>query len=90
MKRRLSTLAGLLVGAGAAAAVALAPVASAEPYGGGGPDNPLLPQCESTGGSAVIGGQTTDCASPGNSQIDATPEVPEYGMFPWDDDFFVL
>ena len=25
------------------------------------------------GGSAVIGGQETDCASPGNSQLTATP-----------------
>ncbi len=90
MYARLSTLTGLLIGAGAALAIAAAPLASAEPYGGGGPDNPLLPGCETTGGSAVIGGQTTDCASPGNTQIDATPEVPEYGMFPWDDEFFVL
>lgn len=91
-KARLSALAGLVVGAGAAAAIVLAPGASAEPDGGGGPNNPLLPGCETTGGSSVIGGQVTDCASPGNSQIDATPEVPGggYGMFPWDDEFWVL
>ena len=48
-----------------AAALGAAPLAGA---------NPLLPGCETTGGSAVLGGQTTDCASPGNVQIDSTPE----------------
>jgi hypothetical protein len=43
-----------------------------------------------TGGSSVEGGQTTDCASEGNVQIDSTPPEPGYGMFPWDDEFFVL
>lgn len=60
-------------GIGISAALLGAPIASADEYGGGGANNPLLPGCESVGGSAVIGGQTTDCASPGNSQIDATP-----------------
>lgn len=90
MNARLSTLTGLLVGAGAALAIAAAPLAAAQPDGGGGPHNPLLPGCETTGGSSVIGGQVTDCATPGNTQIDATPEVPGYGMFPWDDEFWVL
>ena len=58
---------------GIAAALLGAPNAFADENGGGGPNNPLLPGCETTGGSAVIGGQTTDCASPGNVQIDATP-----------------
>jgi hypothetical protein len=75
----------MIFAAGVGIAVAAAPTAAAEPN-----QNPLLPQCEVTGGSAVIGGQTTDCASPGNVQIDATPPVPGYGMFPWDDEFFVL
>jgi hypothetical protein len=85
MKLRLTTFAGCLLAGGASAAIAMAPLASADPS-----EPHLLPQCEVTGGSAVIGGQTTDCASPGNVQIDATPPVPGYGMFPWDDDFFVL
>ena len=75
----------MIFAAGVGVAVAAAPTAAAEPN-----PNPLLPQCEVAGGSAVIGGQTTDCASPGNVQIDATPPVPSYGMFPWDDEFFVL
>ncbi len=74
------SLALLAVGAGLSAALGMAPQAGAEP----GPDNPALPGCEVTGGSATLGGQTTDCASPGNVQIDATPEfIPgdEYGGF---------
>ncbi|HTM84994.1 MAG TPA: hypothetical protein VL179_08840 [Mycobacterium sp.] len=88
MKHRLSTLAGLLAMGGAAAAIAAAPLAAAdEPV-----DNhqPLLPKCVVTGGSSVEGGQTTECATEGNVQIDSTPPQPGYGMFPWDDEFFVL
>ena len=55
----------IAAGIGLAAALGSAPLAGA---------NPLLPSCETMGGSAVLGGQTTDCASPGNVQIDATPE----------------
>ncbi|MGV9798151.1 hypothetical protein ACWDTP_08825 [Mycobacterium sp. NPDC003449] len=85
MPSRLTTLAGFLAIGGASTAIALAPLAAAEP-----PPNPLLPKCEVTGGSSVEGGQTTDCASEGNVQIDSTPPEPGYGMFPWDDEFFIL
>lgn len=67
-------LALLAAGFGVAAALAAAPLAMADEYGGGGANNPLLPGCETTGGSSVLGGQTTDCATPGNVQIDSTPE----------------
>jgi len=60
-------------GIGIAAALLGAPTAAADENGGGGASNPLLPGCETTGGDAVTGGQTEDCASPGNSQITATP-----------------
>ena len=73
MKRSRQFLALLAGGIGTAAALLGAPIAAADEYGGGGANNPLLPGCETTGGSAVIGGQTTYCASPGNSQITATP-----------------
>ena len=73
MKRSRQFLALLAGGIGTAAALLGAPIAAADEYGGGGANNTLLPGCETTGGSAVIGGQTTDCASPGNSQITATP-----------------
>lgn len=81
MKARWSTLAALVVAGGASVAIAAAPVALA---------NPLLPSCEGTGGSSVIGGQTTECASPGNVEIDSTPPEPGYGMFPWDDEYWIL
>ena len=63
-------------GVGAAIALLAAPAASANP-------NPLLPQCEVTGGSSIAGGQTTDCASEGNVQIDATPPV-----YPGEEEFY--
>ncbi|MDH6199306.1 hypothetical protein M2272_005976 [Mycobacterium frederiksbergense] len=85
MKFRVTTLAGGLLVGGAAAAIAMAPLASAEPS-----EPHLLPQCQVTGGSSVEGGQTTECATEGNVQIDSTPPQPGYGMFPWDDDFFAL
>lgn len=67
-------LALLAAGFGVVAALVAAPLATADENGGGGANNPLLPGCETTGGNSVLGGQTTDCASPGNSQITATPE----------------
>ena len=71
---------------GFAAALFAAPVAIADEDGGGGPGNPLLPTCETSGGSSVIGGQTTDCATPGNSQITATPN--DLGTMGSDDGFY--
>ena len=59
--------------AGVVAALVTAPLAAAEEYGGGGSSNPLLPGCDPMGGSSVLGGQSTDCVSPGNSQLTATP-----------------
>lgn len=89
MKSTRQFLALAAGGMGLAAALFGAPTAAADEYGGGSANNPLLPGCETTGGSVVSGGQTEDCASPGNSQITATPndlgimgaEVDEPGMF---------
>ena len=72
MTRTRQFLVLLAGGIGAATALLGSPIAAAED-GGGGPNNPLLPGCETMGGSAVTGGQSTDCASPGNSQLTATP-----------------
>lgn len=75
MQRKRHSLALLVAGAGVAAALVAAPTAAADPQ---------LPSCEDTGGSSVLGGQVTDCASPGNVQIDATPQyIPgdDYGGF---------
>jgi hypothetical protein len=70
-----------LIAAAGAAAVLSAPAASAQP-------NPDLPTCESTAGGEFTGTGVTQCASPGNVQIDATaPAAPVYA-YPWDDEFY--
>ena len=78
--------------AGAVAALTSAPLAGADD-GGCGPNNPLLPGCETTGGSSATGGQMEDCASPGSSELRATPndlgimgamvDEPMFGMIGW-------
>jgi hypothetical protein len=73
MTRTRQFLALLAGGIGTAAALFGAPTAVAAPDGGGGPNNPLLPGCEVEGGGGATGGETTDCAEAGNSQITATP-----------------
>ncbi|MBI3217483.1 MAG: hypothetical protein HYZ38_27020 [Mycobacterium sp.] len=80
MKARLSTIGGLLVAAGASLAIVAAPAAVADP---------LLPDCTTTGsgGGGMQGGATTECATEGNTQIDATP--PAYA-FPWEGNYWVL
>lgn len=66
----------------AAAAVAAAPSAAADP------DDSTLPQCTSVGGDQAVGTATTECATPGNVQLNATaPDVPTYA-YPWDDEFY--
>jgi len=67
----------LLFAAGAAAAILVAPAASAQPA-----PAPGLPQCVNTGGAAAIGGSNTECSTPGNVQIDSTPAQQEY-VGPW-------
>jgi hypothetical protein len=72
----------LIASAGAAAAFLLGPIASADPSD----EVSNLPTCTSVGGgSAYTGTQTTEGASPGNVQIDATAPAPEY---PFDDEFY--
>lgn len=68
-------LVGSAIVVGAAAALLGAPNAAADPS--------LLPQCEVTGGSSIAGGQTTECATEGNTQIDATP-----GVYPGEEEFY--
>lgn len=64
-----------LTAAAVAAAVVVAPAAAAEP---------TLPECVNTGGAAAEGGSNTECATPGNVQIDSTPAEPEF-TGPWGD-----
>ena len=74
-----NTLCGLLLVAGSMAAAGSAVA---------GADTTLIttpPQAvRRFPGSSVIGGDTTECESPGNVQLDATPEVPDY-PYPWAD-----
>jgi hypothetical protein len=62
----------------AATAIVAAPAALADT---------TLPSCTDTGGAAALGGSTTECETPGNVQINATPAEPTY-VYPWDDEFY--
>lgn len=63
MPQLRSFLLPLAAGAAVAAAVLSAPTAAADPT------------CETLGGSAVTGGQTTQCSTPGNTQISVSPGI---------------
>ena len=66
MRTTLRYLIPLIAAAGAAAAILAAPTAGAQP-------EPPLPACTDVGGDVVTGGVTTECATPGNVQLNATP-----------------
>jgi hypothetical protein len=68
----------MVVAAGAAAAILIAPAAVADT---------TLPSCTSVGGVTDMGAGTTECATPGNVQLNATPPEPDY-VYPWDDEFY--
>lgn len=70
MNRSRQILALLAGGVGTAAALLGAPTAAAEEYGGGGPDNPLLPTCNVGNDS---GGTSDICASPDSSSLNFFP-----------------
>ena len=70
-----------LAAAGAASAILTAHAAAADPT------DSNLPQCESVGGDQSVGTATTECATPGNVQINATAPEPVY-PYPWDDEFY--
>ena len=72
----------LMAAVGAAAAVLCAPSAVAQPD-----DSSTLPACTDVGGPTAMGAGTTECATPGNVQLDATPPEPTY-VYPWDDEFY--
>jgi hypothetical protein len=80
MRTTLRYLAPLIAATGIAAALMGAPAAGAQP-------DPSLPQCTDTGGAAALGGTTTECVTPGNVSINATPAEPTY-VYPWDDEFY--
>ena len=97
MRTTLRFLTPLVAAAGAAAAILAAPAASAQPapapapipgqeqpQQGQRPQASGLPQCVNEGGSAAMGGSATECATPGNVQINDTPAQQEY-VGPWGD-----
>ncbi|BBY57325.1 hypothetical protein [Mycolicibacterium sarraceniae] len=70
-----------VAGIGVAAAVLSAPIAGADTTINTAP----LPNCETFDGSSISGGQTTQCETPGNVELDSTPqqfagEEPFYGF----------
>jgi hypothetical protein len=80
---RTRYLIGVLAATGAAAAVALSPIASADP-------NEVSNEtpCTSVDGGGTTGTGLTTCQTPGNVQISAAaPDVPTY-LYPWDDEFY--
>jgi len=82
MRTLLHYFTPLIAAGGAAAAILAAPVAVAQPG-----DSSTLPSCTDTGGAEALGGSTTECTTPGNVQINATPAEPTYA-YPWDDEFY--
>lgn len=82
----------LFAASGAAAAILAAPAAVAQPAPAPAPapghqeQASGLPQCVDTGGAEALGGSTTECATPGNVQINSTPAQQEY-VGPWGDMF---
>jgi hypothetical protein len=97
MRNSLRYITPLFVAAGAAAAILAAPAAGAQPAPTPAPapapaqeQRPAqasgLPQCVNTGGSEAMGGSATECATPGNVEINDTPAQQEY-VGPWGDMF---
>jgi hypothetical protein len=82
MRNSLRYLTPLFAAAGAAAAILAAPTAAA--------DDSNLPSCTDVAGSEQAGTATTECATPGNVQLNATPPVdvqPDY-PYPYDDMYY--
>jgi hypothetical protein len=75
----------LLATTAGAAAILAAPIAAADTTA----TDTTLPTCTNVSGNEVTGGTTTECATPGNVQLNATPPVdePTYA-YPWDDEFY--
>jgi hypothetical protein len=102
MRNSLRYFTPLFAAAGAAAAILAAPAAGAQPAPAPAPipgqEQPQqqqeqrpaqasgLPQCVNTGGSEAMGGSATECATPGNVEINDTPAQQEY-VGPWGDMF---
>jgi hypothetical protein len=78
--KALRYLTPVLAAAAGAIAIAAAPLASADTE---------LPTCTDVAGSAAAGDATTECATPGNVQLNASPSVTEPSfLYPWNDDYY--
>ena len=82
MRRTARCFTPLIVAEAAATAILFAPAAVAQPG-----DSSTLPSCTDVGGVTDLGASTTECATPGNVQINANPPEPAY-LYPWDDEFY--
>jgi hypothetical protein len=71
---KVFSLAPFAVAAGIGAAVLMAPVAGAQPT------------CVNTGATGM-GGSTTQCNTPGNTQIVTSPGQTTY-LYPWNDAYY--
>ena len=80
MRTALRYLTPLFAAAGAAAAILAAPIAAA--------DASNMPSCTSVGGDGFTGTDTTECATPGNVQLNASPPADPVYAYPWDDEFY--
>jgi hypothetical protein len=79
-----------LIASAGAAALLLAPLASADPSDPSDPSDEVsnLPTCTTTGdGGTYTGTTTTECATPGNVEINAEAPEPAY-PYPWGDEFY--
>jgi hypothetical protein len=82
-----------LIASAGAAALLLAPLATAvllAPLAAADPDDAISnpPTCTTTGdGGTYTGTTTTECATPGNVQINAEAPTPDY-PYPWGDEFY--
>jgi hypothetical protein len=71
----------LIAATGATAGILAAPTAAA--------DDSTLPNCTTVSGDEVTGTATTECETPGNVQINASPPVEEpVYPYPYDDMFY--
>ncbi|MCV7227704.1 hypothetical protein [Mycolicibacterium komossense] len=77
-----------LVVATGAAAILMAPIASADETAAPAPA-PSLPTCTNVGGDQFAGPSTTECATPGNVQLNSSPPLENQNfLYPWNDDIF--
>ena len=81
MRVKICYLTPFIAAAGAAAAILAAPRRDRPSR------EPSLPTCTTLVAPRTSAAPTTECATPGNVQINAAPAEPTY-PYPWDDEFY--